>query len=389
MAEIALEGVTKRFAETITAVDGVSLTISSGEFLVLVGPSGCGKTTLLRMIAGLEAVTEGRIVIDGRDVTKLTPRDRDVAMVFQNYALYPQMTVRQNMAFGLKVRKTPRAEIARRVDEVARLLGLEEMLDRKPASLSGGQRQRVAMGRAIVRQPRAFLMDEPLSNLDAKLRVSMRAELAHLHFRLGATTVYVTHDQVEAMTLGQRVAVMRDGVVQQVSDPQTLYRAPANVFVASFMGSPSMNLVEAVVDGGAIRFGGWSMPLSDQTVFHARARGSVILGIRPEDLEDASFAPSDFPHLEAVVAVVEELGSETLLIFTVDAPPVVTDQLRTIEDDRVLGNNKAIFTARVDPQTEARVGQSVRLAINPSRLYFFHPASGERIKVSDPELARR
>ena len=262
MAEIRLEQVGKVYDGDVRAVDDVSLTIGSGEFMVLVGPSGCGKSTLLRMIAGLEEVTEGDIWIGEREVARLAPRDRDIAMVFQNYALYPHMTVAKNLGYGLKVRKTPKAEIERRVVEVARLLGLEELLQRRPGALSGGQRQRVAMGRAIVREPQAFLMDEPLSNLDAKLRVDMRAELARLHDRLGITTVYVTHDQVEAMTLGSRVAVMRDGTVQQVDTPQTLYREPINLFVAAFIGSPSMNLVEAQVVGDAVEFAGFRIPLT-------------------------------------------------------------------------------------------------------------------------------
>src|SRR6059058_1426433 len=257
VSEIVLDNVSKVFSGGVVAVDGVSLTIGSGEFAVLVGPSGCGKSTLLRMIAGLEEVTEGAITIGGRDVTDLPPRDRDVAMVFQSYALYPHMTVRQNLGYGLKVRRTAKPEIARRVEEVAGMLGLEELLDRRPAALSGGQRQRVAMGRAIVREPKAFLMDEPLSNLDAKLRVGMRAQLSALHARLATTTIYVTHDQIEAMTLGQRVAVMREGRIQQVDTPQELYASPVNLFVAAFIGSPSMNLVEADVEGGTVSFGGY------------------------------------------------------------------------------------------------------------------------------------
>src|SRR5881394_2120016 len=254
VSEIVLDNVSKVFSGGVVAVDGVSLTIGSGEFLVLVGPSGCGKSTLLRMIAGLEEVTAGTISIGAREVTDLPPRARDIAMVFQSYALYPHMTVRQNLGYGLKVRKTPKADAGRRVEQVAEMLHLEELLDRRPAALSGGQRQRVAMGRAIVREPKAFLMDEPLSNLDAKLRVSMRAQLAALHSRLGTTTVYVTHDQVEAMTLGHRVAVMREGKILQVDTPQALYATPVNLFVAAFIGSPAMNLVEAEISDGAIRF---------------------------------------------------------------------------------------------------------------------------------------
>ena len=290
MAEIRLEQVGKVYDGDVRAVDGVNLTVGSGEFMVLVGPSGCGKSTLLRMIAGLEEVTEGDIWIGEREVARLAPRDRDIAMVFQNYALYPHMTVAKNLGYGLKVRKTPKAEIERRVVEVARLLGLEELLQRRPGALSGGQRQRVAMGRAIVREPQAFLMDEPLSNLDAKLRVDMRAELARLHDRLGITTVYVTHDQVEAMTLGSRVAVMRDGTVQQVDTPQTLYREPINLFVAAFIGSPSMNLVEAQVVGDAVEFAGFRIPLTAGRRPGDVQSGPVILGIRPQDFADARTA---------------------------------------------------------------------------------------------------
>src|SRR5919109_1888164 len=263
MASIELQSVVKTFPNGTRAVDGVDLTIDDGEFMVLVGPSGCGKTTLLRCIAGLEDVTEGAIVIGERDVTDVDAKRRDIAMVFQNYALYPHMTVRKNLAFGLKVRGTPRAEIKARIAETSRLLGLEELMDRRPLALSGGQRQRVAMGRAIVRRPIAFLMDEPLSNLDAKLRVRVRADLARLHEQLGVTTVYVTHDQIEAMTLGDRAAVMNAGRIQQVDTPQALYWSPVNLFVAAFIGSPSMNLVEAAVANGALRFGGFSFPLAE------------------------------------------------------------------------------------------------------------------------------
>src|SRR5690349_18505804 len=279
MSEIVLDNVSKVFSGGVVAVNGVSLTIGSGEFLVLVGPSGCGKSTLLRMIAGLERLSDGTISIGRRDVTDLPPRARDVAMVFQSYALYPHMTVRENLGYGLKVRKTPKHEIRERVVRAAELLGLDQLLDRKPAALSGGQRQRVAMGRAIVREPQAFLMDEPLSNLDAKLRVSMRAQLGALHARLATTTVYVTHDQIEAMTLGQRVAVMRDGKSQQIDTPQALYSRPENLFVAAFIGSPAMNLVEAEIAGGQLRFGDYAIPLSGATT---PPHGKVIAGLRPE-----------------------------------------------------------------------------------------------------------
>src|SRR4051794_8974755 len=286
MAQIRLEQVTKEFSGGVRAVDEVDLTIESGEFIVLVGPSGCGKSTLLRMIAGLEEVTDGRITIGDREVTDLPPRDRDIAMVFQNYALYPHMDVRKNLGYGLRVRGMEKREIARRVDEVATMLGLDTLLERKPGALSGGQRQRVAMGRAIVREPTAFLMDEPLSNLDAKLRVGMRAELSRLHTRLAITTVYVTHDQVEAMTLGQRVAVMKDGKIQQVADPHTLYHHPRNLFVAAFIGSPSMTLVHATIDGDTVAFADLRLPLDAERRPPA-GNERIVLGIRPEDFEDA------------------------------------------------------------------------------------------------------
>src|SRR5438874_11194942 len=301
MANIELVNVTKSFAGGVTAVDDVSLEIADGEFLVLVGPSGCGKSTLLRMIAGLEEVTDGQISIGGSDVTDLAPRRRDIAMVFQSYALYPHMSVRQNLAYGLKVRRTPKEQIAKRVDEVAKLLGLSDLLDRRPGQLSGGQRQRVAMGRAIAREPKAFLMDEPLSNLDAKLRVGMRASLQQLHNRLGVTTIYVTHDQVEAMTLGQRVAVMRDGRILQVDDPQKLYMEPRDLFVAAFIGSPAMNLVEATLDGGDVLFGQFRIPLAADRRPLRDTGSRVVLGIRPESFEDTAFASGDLPRIEIQV----------------------------------------------------------------------------------------
>jgi multiple sugar transport system ATP-binding protein len=381
MAEIRLAEVTKSFG-AVTAVDGVSLDIADGEFLVLVGPSGCGKSTLLRMLAGLEDVTSGEIWIGDRDVTDLAPRSRDIAMVFQTYALYPHMTVRQNMGYGLKARRTPKTEIARRVDEVAELLGLADLLDRKPAQLSGGQRQRVAMGRAIVRQPQAFLLDEPLSNLDAKLRVGMRASLAQLHQRLGVTTVYVTHDQTEAMTLGQRVAVMRDGRILQCDRPQQLYAKPNNLFIAAFIGSPAMNLVEATYEDGAVRFGQYRVPLAT-----APAAGRFVLGIRPESFEDATFAPG-LPTIEVDVAVVEELGSDAHVFFQVDAPPITAEVLESAADGALLPSNQALFTARVDARTTARVGERLKLAVDPARFHFFNPDTGERFRTTGaPELA--
>jgi len=377
VAEIALDRVTKTFAGNVVAVDDVSLRIESGEFLVLVGPSGCGKSTLLRMIAGLEDVTEGSIRIDGQDVTDLPPRARDIAMVFQNYALYPHMTVRENLGYGLKVRRTAKPEVARRVQEVGSLLGLDDLLDRRPAALSGGQRQRVAMGRAIVREPKAFLMDEPLSNLDAKLRVSMRAQLSALHGRLGTTTVYVTHDQVEAMTLGHRVAVMRDGRVLQIDTPQALYATPVNLFVAAFIGSPAMNLVEAEIAGGQLRFGGYELPVPT-----APAAARAIVGIRPEAFEDAAFADPSLPQLEVDVQVVEDLGADAHVIFQVDAPPVDVSEVREAagDEEALLPADRAVFTARVEPQTNARPGRPLRLAVDPSRFHFFDPATGLRLE---------
>jgi len=380
VAEIVLENLSKVFSGGVVAVNDVSLTIGSGEFLVLVGPSGCGKSTLLRMIAGLEDVTEGTISIGERDVTDLPPRARDIAMVFQSYALYPHMTVRQNLGYGLKVRKTPKHEIAERVSRAAELLGLADLLDRRPAALSGGQRQRVAMGRAIVREPKAFLMDEPLSNLDAKLRVSMRAQLAALHGRLATTTIYVTHDQIEAMTLGERVAVMRDGRIQQVDTPQELYARPANLFVAAFIGSPAMNLVEAETGDGHLRFGGFAIPLQ---AGHAPPDGRVIAGIRPEAFEDGAFADPSLPRIDVNVEVVEELGAETHVLFSVTAPRVEVGEVRAAagEDDPVFAAVEgSLFTARVDPGTSAKPGKPLRLALDPSRLHYFDPGTGLRLE---------
>ena len=377
---IRVQNVTKVYPNGVKAVDDVTLEIADGEFLVLVGPSGCGKSTLLRLIAGLEAVTEGRVVIGDRDVTDVSPQDRDLAMVFQNYALYPHMTVAANLAFGLRLRKIPKAERARRVTEVASKLGLEELLERKPSELSGGQRQRVAMGRAIVREPKAFLMDEPLSNLDAKLRVTMRAELARLHERLGVTTVYVTHDQVEAMTLGQRVAVLRDGVLQQMDTPQRLFHEPANLFVAAFIGSPSMNLVEADVVDGSVRFAGYELTLPQGS---SLGPGRVILGIRPTDFKDGESAEQGLPRMRVRATIVEDLGSESHVIFTIDAPRVVAEDVRAAEDlaepgeSLLADDTRAVFTARLDGERFVAHGAEVELALDPQRLYFFDPATGD------------
>ena len=392
MAEIVLDRVSKVYSGGVAGVNDLTLEISDGEFMVLVGPSGCGKSTALRSIAGLEEITSGTISIGGRVVNDLPPKDRDIAMVFQNYALYPHMTVEQNLAFGLQQRKTPKAEITRRVTEVARMLGIEEYLRRKPAALSGGQRQRVAMGRAIVREPRAFLMDEPLSNLDAKLRVSMRASLSQLHERLAVTTVYVTHDQVEAMTLGQRVCVLRDGQLQQVDTPQALYDKPVNLFVAGFMGSPAMNFVSAELvreAGPAVAFAGYRLPLPAGALdakpgLSGYLGREVILGIRPADFEDASLADAGWARMQVTANVTEELGSEIHVIFALDAPPLqhpsiseaVAGDADADEAATVLAGGKSLWTARVAARSQVRPGQPIELAVNTSNLQFFDPASG-------------
>jgi multiple sugar transport system ATP-binding protein len=386
MAEIVLDHLSKEYPGGVVAVDSVSLEIGDGEFMVLVGPSGCGKSTLLRLIAGLEEASEGTISIGGSDVTTVAPRRRDIAMVFQSYALYPHMSVRQNIAYGLKVRRTPKDEMKRRVEEVAALLGLEKLLDRRPAQLSGGQRQRVAMGRAIVREPKAFLMDEPLSNLDAKLRVVMRASLSQLHQRLGVTTVYVTHDQTEAMTLGQRVAVINEGRVLQCDTPQRLYNRPDNVFVAAFIGTPAMNLVEASIEGDELVFGGHRLQL-DERRRPQGASSKVILGIRPEAFEETSVPGSSTIHVTP--AVVEGLGSDAHVFFPVNAPPVTAEILEKSEDEALLPDAKTLFVARVGPETPARVGAPLELTVNPARLHFFDVRTGGRLSVAAPteELA--
>jgi multiple sugar transport system ATP-binding protein len=401
MAEIVLEQVSKVYAGSVKGVDGLSLEIRDGEFMVLVGPSGCGKSTALRLIAGLEEITSGTISIGGRVVNDLPPKDRDIAMVFQNYALYPHMTVEQNLAFGLQQRKTPKDEIKRRVTEVSRMLGLEQYLKRKPAALSGGQRQRVAMGRAIVREPQAFLMDEPLSNLDAKLRVSMRASLTQLHDRLGVTTVYVTHDQVEAMTLGHRVCVLRDGQLQQVDTPQTLFDNPVNLFVAGFIGSPAMNFVTAELvrdDGPAVTFAGHKVPLpagmpDAKPGLDAYFGREIILGIRPSDFEDAGLADSSWARLTATAQVTEELGSEIHVIFSIDAQPVrhpsISDISDSSEDENeaamVLAGGKSLWTARVAARSRVRPGEQIELAVHTANLQFFDPVSG--LSIGHPAAA--
>jgi multiple sugar transport system ATP-binding protein len=390
MAQIVLDQVDKVYPGGVKGVDGLSLDITDGEFMVLVGPSGCGKSTALRSIAGLEDISAGTITIGSRIVNDLPPKDRDIAMVFQNYALYPHMTVEQNLAFGLQQRKTPKDEIRRRVTDVAKMLGLEDYLKRKPAALSGGQRQRVAMGRAIVREPQAFLMDEPLSNLDAKLRVSMRASLSQLHDRLGVTTVYVTHDQVEAMTLGQRVCVLRDGKLQQVDSPQVLYSAPVNLFVAGFIGSPAMNFTTAKLvrdDGPAVVFAGHRLAVRD-TLLTAKPGledyfgKDVILGIRPSDFEDGELADSSWPQMPVQSTVTEELGSEIHVIFAIDAAPVehasISDARAGEDDDEAipLAGNKTMWTARVAARSSIKPGSAATLAVDTTNLQFFDPASG-------------
>jgi multiple sugar transport system ATP-binding protein len=386
---IDLQELVKEFPNGVVAVDGVSLSIEDGEFMVLVGPSGCGKTTLLRCIAGLEEVTDGAVLIGDRDVTDVAPKDRDIAMVFQNYALYPHMTVRRNMAFGLSVRRTSRAEIAQRVTEAARILGLEELLDRRPAALSGGQRQRVAMGRAIARRPAVYLMDEPLSNLDAKLRVRVRADLARLHTQLRTTTVYVTHDQIEAMTLASRAAVMNKGRIQQVDTPQALYWSPVNLFVAAFIGSPSMNLVEAAVADGQLRFANVALPLVELGDDARKLPARVILGIRPEHLVELRGDALAAWSIEAEVSVVENLGAEILVFFPLDIPPVESDDLVRVQEGEeyeglIAEDDRAILTARLPSTTRAAAGQPIRLALDPRRCYFFDPRTGDSLVAREP-----
>jgi multiple sugar transport system ATP-binding protein len=395
MAQIVLDHVDKVYAGGVKALDDLNLEVREGEFMVLVGPSGCGKSTALRSIAGLEEITGGTISIGERVVNDLPPKDRDIAMVFQNYALYPHMTVEENLAFGLKLRKTPKAEIKRRVSEAAKMLGLEPYLARKPAALSGGQRQRVAMGRAIVREPQAFLMDEPLSNLDAKLRVSMRAALNQLHERLGITTVYVTHDQVEAMTLGDRVCVMRDGKIQQADTPQRLFESPVNLFVAGFIGSPAMNFVEASLerdDGPCVTFAGLKLPVPATLIDSRPGLSSfigrkVILGVRPSHFEDAAYGDASWARFPVTVSVTEELGTEIHAIFPIDAPPLEHPSIASAsdgnseEDETVtaLAGGKSLWTARVSSRSAARPGQPLELAVDTSALHFFDPVSGESI----------
>jgi multiple sugar transport system ATP-binding protein len=387
MASVTLSGVRKVFPNGFQAIRGLDLEIADGEFIVLVGPSGCGKSTLLRCIAGLEAVSDGAILIGDRDVTDTPPSERDIAMVFQSYALYPHMDVKDNLSFGLRRRRTPREVIARKVGGIAGALGLDELLARRPGMLSGGQRQRVAIGRAMVREPVVYLMDEPLSNLDAKLRVSMRAELARLHSRLGVTTVYVTHDQTEAMTLGDRVCVMLDGVVQQVDSPGRLYREPANAFVAGFIGSPSMNLAVATVDGSELVVGAHRLGLSAVQQHRIGGRPRVVVGMRPADFGlrevdvQAHEAGPDHrvARLSVKAEIVENLGSEQMVVFVVEAPRHHVGPVAQSADDEetlLADPSHSRFTARVDMRREVRHGETFELFFDLDRLYLFDADDG-------------
>jgi multiple sugar transport system ATP-binding protein len=394
MAYVTLRQVVKKYGD-VEAVRSIDLDILNNEFVVLVGPSGCGKSTTLRMIAGLEEITSGDISIGGELVNDLPPKDRDIAMVFQNYALYPHMTAFENMAFGLKLRKFAKDEIKQRVEHAARILDITELLDRRPKALSGGQRQRVAMGRAIVRNPKVFLFDEPLSNLDAKLRVQMRTEISRIQRNLGTTMIYVTHDQTEAMTMGDRVAVMNRGVLQQVDAPQDMYDRPANLFVAGFIGSPAMNMVDAVLRrddaGGAVEFAGISLRVPEQTfqerpALAARAGSRVVLGIRPEDIEDPQFINDrlEGSDIEVVVDIREAMGSEVYVHFDVNAPPVITEDTIDLAADAELlpeadGGAQTSFVARLNPRTSAQRGQPITLQVDNRRLHFFDRETGEAI----------
>jgi multiple sugar transport system ATP-binding protein len=402
MAEIQFNGVWKRYPDGFEAVKDMNLDVGDGEFMILVGPSGCGKSTALRMIAGLEDVSDGDLVIGGEVVNDLPPKDRDIAMVFQNYALYPHMTVRENMGFALKLAKADKADINRKVQEAARILDLEQHLDRKPANLSGGQRQRVAMGRAIVRDPKAFLMDEPLSNLDAKLRVQMRTEVSRIQQRLGTTTVYVTHDQTEAMTLGDRVAVMRAGIIQQVDTPGTLYDDPVNLFVAGFIGSPSMNFLPGRVEGDVVRlpFGEARIPDTIRERLQAAPGGhkagmDVIVGIRPEQFEDAAVAADAGPDMlrfRVKLDVVESMGSELFAYFDVKGEGIQTSELVELAQDAGMedlpshdGGQQVV--ARLDAASRAHAGGEVELLLDTHGLKLFDPDGGRSLTAASAQPA--
>jgi multiple sugar transport system ATP-binding protein len=397
VAGVTFDQVTKTYADGTTAVNALDLGIKDGEFMVLVGPSGCGKTTALRMVAGLEEISRGVLRIGDRVVNHVPSRDRDIAMVFQSYALYPHLSVYENIAFGLRIKKLPKREIDERVQKAARILGLEPFLKRKPRALSGGQRQRVAMGRAIVREPSAFLMDEPLSNLDAKLRVQMRAEIAGLQRDLGVTTIYVTHDQTEAMTMGDRVAVIRKGELQQVADPQTLYDRPVNLFVAGFIGSPAMNMVEATLESSDGSFtatvGSQRLAIDSEAVAaHPALAGylgrTIVLGIRPEDLEDAALAPSTpaDQRLRGRVELTEALGAEIMVHFSIEARQAITEDVRELAQD--VGDERAIaqlgegdrdtaaFVGRFGARSRIREGETVEVSVDSRSLHFFDPDTG-------------
>jgi multiple sugar transport system ATP-binding protein len=391
VAEITLDNVTKRFPDGALAVDKISLDIADGEFVILVGPSGCGKSTTLNMIAGLEDITEGELRIGGKVVNNAAPKDRDIAMVFQSYALYPHMTVRENMGFALKLAKTPQATIDEKVNEAARVLDLTQHLDRRPANLSGGQRQRVAMGRAIVRDPAVFLMDEPLSNLDAKLRVQTRTEVSKLQKRLGTTMVYVTHDQTEAMTLGDRLAVMRSGILQQVGSPHELYANPVNLFVAGFIGSPAMNFMAGTLEEGGVTTSIGQLPLSPQlrqALESGNSGRKVIVGIRPEDIEDASLVQeadqAKGVKFRATIDVVESMGSDVFIYFTQESGLTAkTDQLADLAADSgaaELGSAETV-TARLDPTTQIKEGDSAELWADVSSMHIFDPDNGQNLTL--------
>jgi multiple sugar transport system ATP-binding protein len=399
VADIVLQQVTKRFPDGALAVDKVDLEVADGEFVILVGPSGCGKSTTLNMIAGLEDISEGELRIGGKLVNNIAPKDRDIAMVFQSYALYPHMTVRENMAFALKLAKTPQATIDQKVDEAARVLDLTQHLDRKPANLSGGQRQRVAMGRAIVRDPQAFLMDEPLSNLDAKLRVQMRTEVSRLQKRLATTTVYVTHDQTEAMTLGDRVAVMRSGILQQVGPPQELYNHPNNLFVAGFIGSPAMNFMPATVEQGKLRTKLGDIELSDEmrrTLERAAGGRDVILGVRPESFEDASLVPDDVkPHgvtFSVSIEVIESMGSDVFAYFTLEGGPAQSAELEELARDSGradTGSDSDQVVARLDAATQIREGENAQIWADTRAIHVFDTETGQNLTRGADTRANR